>query len=257
MENIITTYSFDELSKESQQRALNKYRFYFVKDGKWYSHCENQWHKRGVNFEFLRSLESQDDHHDPSMTRFKMLNVYIDANTSLENVAINLKRDFSKKKEIYQKAKDYLNVVYDMTIIPELNFIKESLMTEIYKCILEQLHSEWHYLCSDESLMNTFEYDEWVFDSCGIREVISKVYEIDSEVFLEWYFEDDTLEDFRERIVEPLMFQGKASITAQEIFDRCGYVPSNLVEDFKDSEEVYDLQPNYNVFLKLKEDDKN
>ena len=226
-----------------------------MKDGKWYSHCQDQWHKRGVNFELAKNIDKVNDHHDPS--RGRLFNFYIDANTSLENVAISLKRDFSKETDIYQKAEDYLHIKYDIRWIPELNFTKESLMVEIYKCILKQLKSEWHYLCSDESLMNTFEYDEWVFNRWGVREVISKVYEVDSEVFLEWYFEDDTLEDFRERIVEPLMFQGKASITAQEVFDRCGYVPSNLVEDFKDSEEVYDLQPNYNVFLKLKEDDKN
>jgi len=250
-----TTYSFDELSKESQRKALNKYKFHLVENEKWYAHCDDEWYKRGVYFEFLKSIKGVNDHHDPSDTRFRMFNVYIDANTSLENVAITIKKDFSKKSDIYQKANDYLKCVYDWYATPEYNFIKEMFMIEIYKCILEQLHSEWNYLCSDESLMNTFEYDEWIFDSCGIREVVSKVYEVDSEVFLEWYFEDDTLEDFRERLVEPLILKGKASITAQEVFDRCGYVPSNLVEDFKDSEEVYDLQPNYNVFLKLKEND--
>lgn len=258
MEDIIITYSFDELSKESQQRALNKYRFYFVKDGKWYSHCQDQWHKRGVNFELAKSIDKENDHHDPS--RGRLFNFHIDANTSLEDVAISLRRDFSKKKEIHQKAKDYLHIKYDMRWIPELNFTKESLMTEIYKCILEQLQSEWHYLCSDESLMNTFEHDEWVFNRWGVREVVSQVYEVDSKRFLDWYFFNNDTENLVHGIVDDIFEKGKACITVQEIFEYCEYVPISLVLDNLTKEDAQfgkQLKVNKDVFLKLKEDDKN
>jgi len=254
MENTKTTYSFDELSKESQRKALNRYKYHLVENEKWYAHCDDEWYKRGVYFEFLKSIKGISDHHDPSDTRFRMFNVYIDANTSLENVAITIKKDFSKKSDIYQKANDYLKCMYDWNDTPKYNFIKEIFMTEIYKSILEQLHSEWNYLCSDESLMNTFEHDEWVFNSVGNR-LENKIYHIETKVFLDWYFFNNDTENLVHGIVDDIFEKGKASITVQEIFNNCDSVPISLVLDnLSEEDEEYGshLKPNKDIFLKVK-----
>ena len=103
---------------------------------------------------------------------------------------------------------------------------------------------------SDEFLLNeSFDLDEWYFtewqevdedswfdaDGNEYRMVDGKQYQIKNKVsasaFLEWYFDDETPQFEACNMVDALMSTGQYSITARELFNRCGYIPQHICYD--------------------------
>ena len=59
---------------------------------------------------------------------------------------------------------------------------------------------------------------------------------INRETFLDWYFDEDTRQDFFKNfdVLDSLNSQGTFTITADSILDSCGYIPDHVVEDGQD-----------------------
>ena len=56
---------------------------------------------------------------------------------------------------------------------------------------------------------------------------------IDRQAFCDWYFDDDIIKEFfyDHGILGSLKSEGKFSITLEDIFSNCGYLPVNIVAE--------------------------
>jgi hypothetical protein len=56
------------------------------------------------------------------------------------------------------------------------------------------------------------------------------------EDFKEWYFDGDTKESEGQSLIEQLIKEDKVSITIQEVFDNCGYIPANICSNLTEEQ---------------------
>lgn len=65
--------------------------------------------------------------------------------------------------------------------------------------------------------------------------------QVRKEELLDWLFSDsDDAKQLGVRIIKQLQDTGSATITIQELFDECGYIPAHILlndEKFEDSDE--------------------
>lgn len=53
--------------------------------------------------------------------------------------------------------------------------------------------------------------------------------------FIKWYFSDtESHQDFNLLVMEGLMNGGEFKINAKELFDECGYIPSEICVNYKE-----------------------
>jgi len=244
---------YGELSKETRTKVLERYRHHLV-SGQWWVHCYEQWHQRGVILKVDNSIKNLINEFDSFPRENKFLTFYIEPMYKLHEVATNLLRDFSSETSIHRIAKLYIANDYGFENLDDIktNLATEQLFAEIYKEVLNQLENEYRYLTYDETLEIKFQDDEWLFDSNGIKKV---VYEIENKVFLDWYFFHNDYENLMHGIIDDIFGKGKATITVQEIFQSCEYVPISLVLDnLSEEDEKYGtyLKTNKDIFLKVK-----
>jgi hypothetical protein len=80
---------------------------------------------------------------------------------------------------------------------------------------------------------------------------MKKINSVTASRFLAWYFSDsDMVKDFGQRAVEMLESEGFVNISAKQLFEECGYIPSFICEhvdvDWDDSREY---SPNMIEFI--------
>lgn len=253
---------FGELYKETRAKVLERYRHHLV-SGQWWGHCYEQWEQRGIILNIDNSIKNLINEFDSFPRENKFLTFKIDPMYKLYEVASILVRDFSRERPIHRVAELYKANDYGFENLDQVktNFATEQLFAEIYKEVLNQLENEYRYLTYDETLENTFEEEDWLFNCNGIKqEFEQKIYEVHSKRFLDWYFFNNDTENLVHGIVDDIFEKGKASITVQEIFDNCEYVPISLVLDNLTKEDAQygkQLRVNKDIILKLKEDDKS
>lgn len=60
---------------------------------------------------------------------------------------------------------------------------------------------------------------------------MKKINSVTASRFLAWYFsESDMVESFGQRAVEMLESEGFVNISAKQLFEECGYIPSFICE---------------------------
>jgi len=60
--------------------------------------------------------------------------------------------------------------------------------------------------------------------------------------FIQWYFDNDIINDLGSMVATSLFETGEFKIDAQEVFDQCGYIPLGICEndDASCEDEEYD-----------------
>lgn len=72
------------------------------------------------------------------------------------------------------------------------------------------------------------------------------------ESFKKWYFDGDTKKSEGETLIENLIKNDKVSITIQDIFNNCGYIPAEICENLTDEqkkEEELEFDPSEVDFI--------
>jgi hypothetical protein len=80
---------------------------------------------------------------------------------------------------------------------------------------------------------------------------MKKINSVTASRFLAWYFSDsDMVKDFGQRAINMLLAEGFINISARQLFEECGYIPSFICErvdvDWDDSREY---SPNMIEFI--------
>jgi hypothetical protein len=82
--------------------------------------------------------------------------------------------------------------------------------------------------------------DLCIADSTPLDEVSTKVNSVTASSFLDWYFtdEDDTI-TIGNRAIDELKDTGTFTISVEQLFDECGYIPQEKCEN-NDGDNEYD-----------------
>jgi hypothetical protein len=59
-----------------------------------------------------------------------------------------------------------------------------------------------------------------------------------ASAFLQWYFDTDAIRSLGNSLLRGLKERGHASISVQELFDECGYIPKSICVDRMDGEDI-------------------
>ena len=66
----------------------------------------------------------------------------------------------------------------------------------------------------------------------------TKLNSVTASRFLDWYFSDSSeIRDFGNAMLEQLQTFGDAKISAEQLFEGCGYIPQFICEDSDGNEE--------------------
>lgn len=73
---------------------------------------------------------------------------------------------------------------------------------------------------------------------------------VTSKDFLDWLFSDsEDAEQLGGRIIKELQSSGACTITAKQLFNECGYIPSYILENKEEFCEVDEFQPSDVEFI--------
>ena len=69
--------------------------------------------------------------------------------------------------------------------------------------------------------------------TCALPILAKKILYIDREAFIDWYFDQDMIEDFvdNQDVISELKEKGKFSLDINALLDNCGYLPENVAVD--------------------------
>ena len=77
---------------------------------------------------------------------------------------------------------------------------------------------------------------------------------VTKEKFMDWYFSDDeSIKDKGKELVNILINDNSVHYSVQDLFDECGYIPSDITEEGEKEDEeeggMLEYTPNHDVIL--------
>jgi hypothetical protein len=66
-----------------------------------------------------------------------------------------------------------------------------------------------------------------------------------ASTFLQWYLDNDAIRTLGHMVSSGLEDDGKFSISAEELYDQCGYIPKSICVDNKDADKDIDYKVEY------------
>jgi hypothetical protein len=157
----ITLYKFDELSKEQQQKAVDNLRDINV-DHDWWEFTYEDAERIGLK---ITSFDLDRNRH----ANGELLN-------AAEDVARKIIEEHGKDTETYKLAEQYLKdykKIEPLYLADDESFddLYSELNTDFLSSLLEEysvvLQNEYEYLCSDESVIETIEANDYDFTKDG------------------------------------------------------------------------------------------
>ena len=167
-------YEFDELTDEQKEMALDEYRFINVEDSSWYEY-QSDWNAvkiegfdldRGqyCDIQFTTSAEDTAryivENHSKTCDTYKTSTQFLKEMKVLEKQYIQADREY--EKELEQNSQDNL-----LRIEGEMEELRHEYEKQLSEDILVLLRNDYDYLTSDESIIDTFKANEFLFTEKG------------------------------------------------------------------------------------------
>lgn len=191
----ITTYEFNELKPEVQEKTLNRYRNFNTDYYDWYNFLLDDWTERleSIGFSsakiYFSGFSNQGDgavfeasiNHDKLLNSIIMCNDYDTAKQAekclfLQDSGLlyfNLQRNSYANRYDHEKTacitveRKISDSSYWNEIIKSITSVIEELRINLCRQIYKELENEYNYLTSDAAIKETFEANEHEFTVDG------------------------------------------------------------------------------------------
>lgn len=151
----INLYSFDELSKEVKQKALEKYSYINVEHDWWHGTYEDA---KNIGLKITGFDLGRNKH-----AKGKFL-------LSANDVADNIIKNHGESCNTYSLAVEFLAAKDNMSTEEEnldLETLEETFLDYLLEAYANMLQEECDYLQSEEAVLETFEANDYTFEENG------------------------------------------------------------------------------------------